>query len=210
MKEIIKSKSGAAAGATAFDPSRFADSLEKQMKKMFGIMPDEAGNEQMYKALCTVVKDILTTKRVAFKKKMRAQGSKQVYYMSVEFLLGKSLKNHLMNLGVVDGVAAVLDGMGFKLDELCAVEQDAGLGNGGLGRLAAAYMDALTSQGYAATGFSIRYDYGIFKQKIVDGWQLELPDEWLEVGGVWLSPRVEDTFEIKFGGKVEEEWSDGK
>ncbi|MDR2047173.1 MAG: glycogen/starch/alpha-glucan phosphorylase [Clostridiales bacterium] len=193
-----------------FDGAGFSDSLVKQMKKMFGIMPDEAEKEQMYKALCTVVKDILTSKRVSFKEKMRARGTKQVYYMSVEFLLGRSLKNHLMNLGMTENVTNVLADMGFDLSELCDIEQDAGLGNGGLGRLAAAYMDALTSKGYAATGFSIRYDYGIFKQKIADGWQLELPDEWLNEGGVWLAPRVEDTFEIKFGGRVDEEWSDGR
>jgi starch phosphorylase len=193
-----------------FDPTRFSDALVGQMKKMFGILPRDASIEQMYKVLCTVIKDILTSKRVAFKEKMRAQGTKQVYYMSVEFLLGKSLKNHLMNLGIVGNVAGVLKDLGFDLDGLCGIEQDAGLGNGGLGRLAAAYMDALTSKGYAATGFSIRYDYGIFKQKIVDGWQLELPDEWLNEGGVWLAPRVEDTFEVKFGGCVDEEWNDGK
>ncbi|MDR1906345.1 MAG: glycogen/starch/alpha-glucan phosphorylase [Clostridiales bacterium] len=191
----------------SFDSTRFSESLAKQMKKMFGIVPSEAEDEQMYKVLCTVIKDILTTKRVTFKEKMRAQGSKQVYYMSVEFLLGKSLKNHLMNLGITESVTGVLKDLGFDIDKLCDIEQDAGLGNGGLGRLAAAYMDALTSNGYAATGFSIRYDYGIFKQKIVDGWQLELPDEWLNEGGVWLSPRVEDTFEIKFGGRIDQEWS---
>ncbi|MDR3294099.1 MAG: glycogen/starch/alpha-glucan phosphorylase [Clostridiales bacterium] len=196
--------------APSFDAARFSDSLEKQVKKMFGIVPNEANNEQMYKALCIVIKDILTSKRFTFKEKMRAQGSKQVYYMSVEFLLGKSLKNHLLNLGIEDGVKGVLKKLGFELDGLAEIEQDAGLGNGGLGRLAAAYMDALTSQGYAATGFSIRYDYGIFKQKIVDGWQLELPDEWLDAGEVWLAPRVEDTFEVKFGGRVDQEWVDGK
>jgi starch phosphorylase len=204
----IKGRKGSGKGE--FDPTRFSDALVGQMKKMFGILPHDAGAEQMYKVLCTVIKDILTSKRVVFKDKMRAQGTKQVYYMSVEFLLGKSLKNHLMNLGIVGEVAGVLKDLGFDLGELCGIEQDAGLGNGGLGRLAAAYMDALTSKGYAATGFSIRYDYGIFKQKIVDGWQLELPDEWLNEGGVWLSPRVEDTFEIKFGGRVDEEWNDGK
>ena len=193
-----------------FDSERFSDSLVKQMRKMFGITPAESGKAQMYKALCTVIKDILTSRRFTFKEKMRASGAKQVYYMSMEFFDGKSLKNHLMNLGLVDGVAGVLANLGFNLDELCAIEQDAGLGNGGLGRLAAAYMDALTSQDYAATGFSIRYDYGIFRQKIVDGWQLELPDEWLEMGEVWLSPRVEDTFEIRFGGKIDQEWRDDR
>ncbi|MDR3263349.1 MAG: glycogen/starch/alpha-glucan phosphorylase [Clostridiales bacterium] len=195
---------------TDFDAARFLEGVSGQTRKMFGIRPSEAESEQMYKVLCSIIKDMLTSRRVSFKEKMRAKGAKQVYYMSVEFLLGKSLKNHLMNLGITDGVSGVLKKLGFDLDALCAVEQDAGLGNGGLGRLAAAYMDALTSQGYAATGFSIRYDYGIFKQKIVDGWQLELPDEWLNEGGVWLSPRVEDTFEIKFGGHVEQEWVDGR
>ncbi len=184
--------------------------IEQKLAKMFGVKKEEASEQIMYRALCLVVKDLLTQKRVEFKKKVRKTGTKQVYYMSMEFLLGRSLRNHLYNSGLLDTATKVIKDMGFDISRLMEIEPDAGLGNGGLGRLAAAYMDSLTSCGYAAGGFSIRYDYGIFKQRIVDGWQMELPDDWLQNGDVWLNPREEDTCEVKFGGKLKESWSDGK
>lgn len=177
-------------------------------KRIFGVKPEDASEKQIYKALCLVVRDILTEKRVIYKKARQSQGAKQVYYMSMEFLLGRSLKNHLYNLGMLDKAREAISSLGFNIDPLMDVEPDAGLGNGGLGRLAAAYMDGLTSLNYSATGFSIKYEYGIFEQKIVDGWQTELPDRWLDNGDVWLAPRVDDTFEVKFGGHVEEEWTE--
>ena len=184
--------------------------IELKLAKMFGVKKEEASEQIMYRALCLVVKDLLTQKRVEFKKKVRKTGTKQVYYMSMEFLLGRSLRNHLYNSGLLDTATKVIKDMGFDISRLMGIEPDAGLGNGGLGRLAAAYMDSLTSCGYAAGGFSIRYDYGIFKQRIVDGWQMELPDDWLQNGDVWLNPREEDTCEVKFGGKLKESWTDGK
>ena len=184
--------------------------IEQKLAKMFGVKKEEASEQIMYRALCLVVKDLLTQKRVEFKKKVRKTGTKQVYYMSMEFLLGRSLRNHLYNSGLLDTATKVIKDMGFDISRLMEIEPDAGLGNGGLGRLAAAYMDSLTSCGYAAGGFSIRYDYGIFKQRIVDGWQMELPDDWLQNGDVWLNPREEDTCEVKFGGHLKETWADGK
>jgi starch phosphorylase len=188
----------------------FRELLEQKLAKMFGVSYEEASKQIMYRALCLVVKDLITQKRVTFKQKVRADGVKQVYYMSMEFLLGRSLVNNLYNCKILDTATEVIKEMGFNFDELVEIEPDAGLGNGGLGRLAAAYMDSLTSCDYAAGGFSIRYDYGIFKQRIVDGWQMELPDDWLKNGDVWLNPREEDTFEVKFGGHIEENWVDGK
>lgn len=188
----------------------FRSLIEMKLAKMFGVKYDEASEQIMYRALCLVTKDLITQKRVEFKNKVRSQGKKQIYYMSMEFLLGRSLRNHLFNSGILDVATDVIKEMGFDIENLMAIEPDAGLGNGGLGRLAAAYMDSLTSCGYAAGGFSIRYDYGIFKQRIVDGWQMEMPDEWLNNGDVWLNPREEDTFEVKFGGRIEEEWTDGQ
>ncbi|MDE7078581.1 MAG: glycogen/starch/alpha-glucan phosphorylase [Clostridia bacterium] len=190
----------------------------KELKKIvalkcqtyFGRTVENASKNQIYRAICMTVRDILTDKRLAFKKKRLEQGTKQVYYMSMEFLLGRSLKNHLYNLKMTDAFEAICKELGYTLEDMYAVEPDAGLGNGGLGRLAAAYMESLTNLNYVASGFSIRYDYGIFKQKIEDGWQVELPDEWLENGDVWLSPRMEDTFEVKFGGYVEERWDNGR
>ncbi len=177
-------------------------------QRIFGIRPEDATEKQIYKALCLVVRDILTEKRVNYKKKIEKQNVKQVYYMSMEFLLGRSLKNHLFNLGILDTAKEAVKALGFNIDGLLEIEPDAGLGNGGLGRLAAAYMDSLTSLNYCATGFSIKYEYGIFAQKIVDGWQTEMPDRWLEDGEVWLAPRVDDTFTVNFGGRVEEEWTE--
>lgn len=188
----------------------FQQLIELKLVKMFGVKKEEASEQMMYRALCFVVKDLLTQKRVEFKKKVRSTGTKQVYYMSMEFLLGRSLRNHLYNSGLLDAASDAVEALGFDIDKLMEIEPDAGLGNGGLGRLAAAYMDSLTSLGYAAGGFSIRYDYGIFKQRIVDGWQMEMPDEWLTNGDVWLNPREEDACEVKFGGRLEENWDTGR
>lgn len=180
------------------------------VSRFFGVKAEEASNTQMYQAVCIVVRDMLTNSRVEFKRTAREINAKHVYYMSMEFLLGRSLRNHLFNMGIDKKMVKAVKELGFDIDTLYAVEPDAGLGNGGLGRLAAAYLDSLTSLGYIATGFSIMYDYGIFKQRIVDGEQIELPDEWLTNGAVWLQPRLEDTFEVRFGGVIDQEWNDGK
>ena len=184
--------------------------LEMKSQTYFGKPLADASPAQAYRAVCMTVRDILTEKRLDFKRRRKEQKTKQVYYMSMEFLLGRSLKNHLFNLGLTDAFAKAVEHYGFNLTDLYAIEPDAGLGNGGLGRLAAAYMESLTNLNYVASGFSIRYDYGIFKQKISDGWQLEMPDEWLNEGDVWLSPRVEDTFEVRFGGSVSQRWDNGR
>ncbi len=184
--------------------------IEGTLSRDFGVKFEEASKLQVYKAVCIVVRDLLTAKRVDWKKALKQTGAKQVFYMSMEFLPGRSLRNHLYNLQLNDIFKDTLSNLGYDLDELCSFEPDAGLGNGGLGRLASAYMDALTSCEFPATGFSIRYDYGIFEQKLVNGWQMEMPDNWLENGGVWLSPRTEETFEVHFGGVLKENWEDGK
>ncbi len=183
--------------------------IEKKLAQNYGIGYEDATQKLMYNALCLVVRDMLQSDRAEFMAKVKKQHIKKIYYMSMEFLLGRSLKNHLFNIGLFDECKDVVKEMGFDIDELIDIEPDAGLGNGGLGRLAAAYLDSLTARGYAAGGFSIRYDCGIFKQRIVDGWQMELPDTWLDGGSVWLIPG-EDKFEVKFGGHVEEQWVDGK
>ncbi|MFA6866685.1 MAG: glycogen/starch/alpha-glucan phosphorylase [Clostridia bacterium] len=190
--------------------SQFEKLVKEELAQTFGVKYEDASEHTMYRALCFVVKNLNTQKRTAFKAKVRKEGRKQVYYMSMEFLLGRSLRNHLYNGGILDTATEVCKDLGFDIQKLMEIEPDAGLGNGGLGRLAAAYMDSLTSLGYAASGFSIRYDYGIFKQRIVDGWQMELPDNWLKDGDVWFNPRNEDSFTVKFGGHVEENWDNGK
>ncbi len=151
----------------------FSNLIERKLAAVFGIKPQEASDKIMYRALCLDTKDLITQKRLGFKQKLRANGrKKQVYYMSMEFLLGRSLRNHLFNTGMLGVATDVMKDYGFDIEKLEAIEPDAGLGNGGLGRLAAAYLDSLTSCGYAAGGFSIRYDYGMCKQRILDGWQM--------------------------------------
>lgn len=189
----------------------FAAQVSSTLARYFGVKPEDASKAQIYRATCICIRDILTQTRVNFKKQVHEKNAKQIYYMSMEFLLGRSLKNHLFNMGITKEVTEAIESLGANMDEIYEFEPDAGLGNGGLGRLAAAYMDALTSRGYAASGFSILYDYGLFKQIIVDGWQLEQPDDWLKTGGdVWLAPRMEEVYQVKFGGVVDQIWENGK
>lgn len=183
--------------------------LEEKLSRYFGCTPAEASREQLYKATSMTVRDLLTDKRGAFKKDVNRAGAKRVYYMCMEFLLGRSLKTNLGNLGLCEKYGEAVRELGFDLEELYECEPDAGLGNGGLGRLAACFMDSLSSLDYPATGFSICYDYGLFRQKIVDGMQVELPDIWLPGGEVWLVPRTDRIFKVKLGGHVREQWEDG-
>ena len=154
------------------------ENIEAKLARYFGCVPKEASKEQMYKAVAMTLKDILTQKRGDFKHEVNREGAKRVYYMCFEFLLGRSMKTNLCNLGLQDEYSQVLKEYGFELDEILECEPDAGLGNGGLGRLAACFMDSLSSLDYPATGFSICYEYGFFKQMIVDCMQVELPDNW--------------------------------
>ena len=186
--------------------AQIQENLEVKLARYFGCTAAEASVEQMYKATAMTIRDILTEKRGNFKKKVNQTGSKRVYYMCMEFLLGRSLKTNLCNLGLGEEYAKALASFGFDLEELYGCEPDAGLGNGGLGRLAACFMDSLSSLDYPATGFSICYEYGLFKQMIVDGIQVELPDVWLPGGEVWLVPRTDRTFKVRFGGRIREEW----
>ncbi len=183
--------------------------LETMLLRHFGCTAKDASREQMYKAAAITVKNILADKRSKYKKKVNEAGAKRVYYMCMEFLLGRSLKTNLCNLGLDKAYRSALKSLGFNLDDLYECEPDAGLGNGGLGRLAACFMDSLSSLDYPATGFSICYEYGLFKQMIVDGMQVELPDVWLPGGDVWLVPRTDRVYKVRFGGKISENWHDG-
>ncbi len=184
--------------------------LENILQRHFGCTASEASREQMYKAAAITVKNILSEKRSAYKKKVNEVGGKRIYYMCMEFLLGRSLKTNLCNLGLADAYEKALKKLGFSLEELYECEPDAGLGNGGLGRLAACFLDSLSSLDYPATGFSLCYEYGLFKQMIVDGMQVELPDVWLPGGEVWLVPRTDRCYKVRFGGRIKENWnSDG-
>lgn len=184
--------------------------LISKLSRYFGVTPEEANAEQIYKSVILVVKDILSQKRADFKINAKKQSAKKVYYLCMEFLIGRSLKNNLCNLGLADDMRAVVSEMGQSLDALYALEPDPGLGNGGLGRLAACFMDSLTTLDYSATGFSILYEYGFFKQKIIDGDQVELPDIWMPEGDVWLIPRTDKACTVRLGGHIKEHWESGR
>ncbi|MBQ6633930.1 MAG: glycogen/starch/alpha-glucan phosphorylase [Ruminococcus sp.] len=168
--------------------------------------PDDATDQQVYEALSKIVVGILKAKRRKFTVATQSAGKKKVYYLSMEFLMGRSLKTSLYNLEMNKQAAAVLKDLGISINSIYGCEPDAGLGNGGLGRLAACYLDALAADGYHATGYSICYEYGIFKQKLEEGWQTELPDNWLPGGSVWLVPVPTKAVEVRFDGELKEYW----
>ncbi|MBO5045868.1 MAG: glycogen/starch/alpha-glucan phosphorylase [Clostridia bacterium] len=182
--------------------------IRGKLSRYFGVSPAEASRDQVYKAVVMSVRDIMLEKRQQFHIKTKKEKAKRVYYLCMEFLMGRSLKNSVHNLGIVEAINGALKGYNTSLDELYEEEPDAGLGNGGLGRLAACFLDGLATQDYPAMGFSICYEYGLFKQKIVDGWQMELPDVWLPGGEVWLTQRSDKTFIVRFDGELEERWTD--
>ena len=196
--------------AKRWEPRAVRAALENKLARQFGCGAKEASEEQMYKAIALCVKDLLTERRAAFKKKVSKAGAKQVYYLCMEFLLGRSLRNNLCNLGLEDEYRTVLEGMGFSLDRIYECEPDAGLGNGGLGRLAACFLDSLASLSYPAIGYSLCYETGLFRQRIVDGEQVELPDDWTGEGGAWLIPHPEMSTTVRFGGRILEEWQGGE
>lgn len=183
--------------------------IEDKLTRYFGVIPADASQDQLYKAVSMTVVDLLLEKKREFNKKLKEQKSKRVYYLCMEFLLGRSLKTNLYNLGLVDEYTKALKEMKVDLTSLYEMEPDAGLGNGGLGRLAACFMDSLASLEYPAMGFSLRYEYGLFKQKIVDGWQTEMPDVWLPGGEVWLTPRTDRVLKVRFGGWVSQREENG-
>ena len=183
------------------------DQVKGKLSRYFGVAPAEASKEQVYKAVVMVVRDILLEKRQQFHKKVKVKRAKRVYYLCMEFLMGRSLKNSLYNLNATSVFEKVVNSYGISLEDLYEAEPDAGLGNGGLGRLAACFMDALATGNYPAMGYSLRYEYGLFKQKIVDGWQIELPDVWLPGGEVWLTQRTDKSFIVRFNGQIEEKWT---
>ena len=192
------------------DLTTLRDLLTNKLSRYFGVSPADATEAQVYKAVVLLVKDMLTTRSGDFRAEVRRRQSKRVYYLCMEFLVGRQLKNNLENLGLAEHFRSVLTELGFSLDALYAYDPDPALGNGGLGRLAACYMDALSSCDYPATGFSLCYEYGLFRQRILDGEQIELPDEWLDKGEVWLVPRTDKIFTVRLGGHIKENWHDGK
>ena len=178
----------------------------KKLQSLYSVTPEEASDKQVYQVLSYIIVDILNNKRQSFVNHTHSVGGKQIYYLSMEFLMGRSLKTNLYNLDIADDVRAMLKKHTINLDKVFDHEPDAGLGNGGLGRLAACYLDGLATTGLPAMGYSICYEYGIFQQKLEEGWQTELPDNWLPGGRVWLVPRPELSVEVHFEGELHEYW----
>jgi len=190
-----------------FTQEQISKKLKDTLELDFRIGPADATSTQIYKALSKIVVEYLREKRHIFMTKCNSVGKKQVYYISMEFLMGRSLKTSLYNIGLNETVEKVLkEEYKIKPESIYEEEPDAGLGNGGLGRLAACYMDGMATCAYPATGYSLLYEYGIFKQKIIDGWQTELPDNWLPGGGAWLIPVEDQAVEVHFDGEVREYW----
>ena len=190
----------------AITKKQLEEMISSKLSHFFGVSPKDATNEQFYRALSMIARDMVRDSRREFDKLSLEKGQKKVYYLCMEFLMGRTLKNTLYNLNLTSTAEKALSSFGVKLERLYDCEPDAGLGNGGLGRLAACYLDALANQGYRGMGYSILYEYGIFKQKVIDGWQTEMPDFWLPGGEVWLVAREDKTVEVKFEGEVHDSW----
>ena len=186
--------------------SELKEKILNIIDKEFDTSPDEVSDKVFYETLSRIVVELMQEKHKKFMNNVNSEGKKQVYYLSMEFLMGRSLKTSLYNLDIINEATEVMKDFGVNINNLFECEPDAGLGNGGLGRLAACYLDGLATQGYAATGYSICYEYGIFKQKLEDGWQTELPDNWLPGGNCWLVRRNNRQVEIHFDGDLKEYW----
>ena len=194
---------------TAFTTKELEDALTAKLMVNFGKTAEEAGDAEMLRACALVLRDAMALRSVETRKETRREKKKKVHYLSLEFLMGRSLQKNAYNLGVLPQMKEALEHLGFQAGDIFELEPDAGLGNGGLGRLAACYLDSLSTLEIPAAGYSICYDLGIFKQKIVEGQQVELPDSWKGIGSAWLLPKPEEAQQIRFGGMLREFWDDG-
>ena len=192
-----------------FTTQSLQDALTAKLALNFGTEPGEATDQEMLKACALVLRDVMALRGVQTAKETKKEQKKQVHYLSLEFLMGRSLMKNAYNLGVLPELKEALGNLGFKSGDLFELEPDAGLGNGGLGRLAACYLDGMATTGICGTGYSILYEYGIFKQKIVDGWQQERADNWLPGGQVWLKSHPDQAVEVRFDGEIHENWDHG-
>ena len=189
---------------TNFDVQSIKQSIEGKLQRYYGLAVSEANSQQIYRAVASTVRDQIMKKWMDSRMRNRELQRKQVYYLSVEYLLGRSLNTNVINLCNEQAYAQALKELGIDLQTILPVEPDPALGNGGLGRLAACFLDSLASLDIPAMGCTIRYEYGLFRQKIVEGQQVELPDNWLQNGNVWEVARTEDTMTVEFNGHVEE------
>ena len=187
----------------------FEKLLKDKLTSECNVTLDTASADQIYRCLASVTRQIMSDRQKQFQAKTLGEGKKQVYYLCMEFLMGRSLRTSLFNLGLNEVAEQVLADADIKIDTIYEQEPDAGLGNGGLGRLAACYLDGMATDCIPGTGYSILYEYGIFKQKIVDGWQQETADNWLPGGQVWIKSHPDQAQEIRFDGQAIETWEGG-
>lgn len=186
-----------------FDKETFKEAYENKYKSLHGEEIEEGNNKQKYEALGSLIKDYVVRMWMKTNKRYNKTGEKQIYYFSMEFLLGRLLGDMLLNLGLIDVCKEALAELNINLEELEQYEQDQGLGNGGLGRLAACFLDSMASLNIAGHGCGIRYKYGFFEQKIIDGKQVEVSDNWLREGNVWEKRKPDKAEIVKFGGEIQ-------
>lgn len=196
--------------AIAFDSESIKQSILGKLQRYYGITVQEAAPQQLYKAVASTVRDQIMQKWMVSRNMRREALGKQVYYLSVEFLMGRALNCNLINLCCQKEYDQALQELGIDVQAILPEEPEPALGNGGLGRLAACFLDSLASMSLPAMGCTIRYEYGLFRQKMVDGQQVELPDNWLQHGNVWEIAATEDTCQVQFGGEVEEYEENGR
>ena len=194
---------------TSFDKESIKASIIGKLQRYNGRTIQEATEQQIYKAVASTVRDQIMQKYLIAREERKATKSKRLYYLSVEFLMGRSMYCNMLNLVSTDVYRDALRELGINMDDLLKEEPEPGLGNGGLGRLAACFLDSLSSLDLPAMGCTIRYEYGLFRQRIVDGQQVELPDSWLDNGNAWEMAVMEDTCEVHFGGHVDEVTENG-
>ena len=180
-----------------------------KLRLNYGCTERQAGDGEMMKACAMVLRDIMAERGVQSRERTAHEGGRKVHYLSLEFLMGRSMMKNAYNLGIVQPLQEAIEELGFRAADIFDIEPDAGLGNGGLGRLAACYLDSLTTLEIPACGYSICYELGIFRQRIVDGQQVELPDDWKNLGDAWLMPKPQETEEVHFGGTVRTRWDNG-
>jgi len=180
----------------------FKKCIQHHLMSFQGRDPERAGDQDVYRALSYALRDVLMEKWIKTQKTFYAGKMKRVYYLSLEFLVGRSLGNAIVNMGLMDEITQALEQLGYDLETLRECEEDAALGNGGLGRLASCFMDSIATMKIPAYGYGIRYDFGLFNQKIVDGYQVETPDSWLRLGSPWMYERTSFMYPVQFYGHV--------
>ena len=194
---------------SVYNKDEIIESVKGKLERYFGCEVADATKEQIYQALASTVRDEVMERRTSSRGERKRQKAKKVYYLSAEFLIGRAMHNNMINLLNEQAYVDAMDELGLNLREIGECEPEPGLGNGGLGRLAACFMDSLATLNLPAMGCSIRYEYGLFQQKIVNGYQMEMPDNWLKDGNIWEICKPSETVEVHFGGNIEEDWSTG-